>query len=577
MPLYTIILTAVIFFFFSVVPVHSLVIPIPLSCTVFGNCTSTLNAAISTCAGVPFCTILLSAGEYALEGKTFSTLMSINGAENLAIVGAGDSTVLIANDIGTFFAINGGSNISLSSFAVDMKRQPYTYGVVTASTATANGTASTITFDINDYPINVTQYGWLETAQGLMGWDPILRHPSVDNLDIYGTFSVSFPPAAPGTLVVVAPYLPLNEHVILRHQIYAFNFVSAGLVSGISFTNVTLWSTAGMGFFTSRCSNVSLTGTRVVRKDSRPMSITADGAHIQDTQGGPVTFRGCVFEGQGDDGINVPTTFQDIVSYDSVTNNAFQVGGRNAPILRPLFGAKDTVNFYNRSSMAFLGSAIVASVDDNNTVHLSADSIVPIGVGLYTLVLSPRNFADYVEITDCIFRFNRARGALVKTSNAYIARNLFQGVSMSGIKTETDGCYWFEGRPVTNWTAINNTFDSCNYWGRESNGLGDISIDNSVPVDDAAGVPTTKCVHFMDSSMSEVQHNLTISDNIFISAFNQSAMTIWSVRGLNITSNIVTTVSGAPRVSVPIIGYGVVDSRSANNICDGIPCKTQGV
>ena len=571
------IIVSLFFSMFSVVD-SSLVIPIPLTCNVFRNCTSTLNAAILSCVGEPFCTISLSAGEYALEGKAFTSLITINGAINLAIIGAGDSTVLIANDIGTFFAIDGGSNISLSSFAADMKRQPYTYGIVTASTATANGgTASTITFDTNDYPIDVTQYQWLQTAQGLMGWDPILRHPSLDGLDIYGTFSVTYPPSAPGTLVVVAPFLPLNEHVILRHQIYAYNFVSAEIVSGIAFTNITLYSTAGMGFFTSRCSDVSLTGTRIVRKDSRPMSITADGAHIQDTQGGAVTFKGCTFEAQGDDGINTPTTFQDIVSYDSVTKNAFQVGGRNAPIERPLFGSNDTVNFYNRSSMALLGSAIVASIDNNNTVHLSAGSIVPFGAGLYTLVLSPRNFADYVEITDCVFRANRARGALVKSSHAYIARNLFQGVSMSGIKTETDGCYWFEGRPVTNWTAINNTFDSCNYWGRESSGLGDISIDNSVPINDAAGVPTTKCVHFMDSSMSEVQHNLTISGNLFISAFNQSSMTIWSVYGLNITDNTVTTVTGAPHVAVPIIGYGVVNSIAINNICDGIPCKTVGV
>ena len=369
--------------------------------------------------------------------------------------------------------------------------------------------------------------------------------------------------------------LPDGEHVILRHQVYSYNFASASQVRGLSYSNVTLWAVAGMGFYSNACTDITLTGVRVERLGDRPMSITADGAHIENSQGGFISFRDCLFEGQGDDGINVPTIFQVVAAFiPTPTAAVLQVGGRGAPIEAPSFGVGDTINFYNRSSMALLGSSTVASVGANNTIILSSE--VPAGVGLYDLVLAKTNFADYVEITDCTFRSNRARGALVKSSNAFIARNLFDGCSLSGLKTETDGCYWLEGRPVTNWTAVNNTFRSLNYWGEGSpDSLGDIAIDNSVPLF-KDGVPTTTCIPY-SGNHSEIQTGITISGKIFESGFSKAAATIWSTNGLKVSGNSLTTAPGAPSAPFAIIGFGIVDSMCIGNVCDGEPCKTNGV
>jgi hypothetical protein len=221
--------------------------------------------------------------------------------------------------------------------------------------------------------------------------------------------------------------------------------------------------------------------------------------------------------------------------------------------------------------MAILGSETVTAILANNTVQIGA---FPEGVGLYSLVLSPQNFAEYTEIVDCTFSNNRARGALVKTSNAYIARNTFSGTSMSAIKTETDGCYWFEGRPVINWTATNNTFIGCNYWVQETNGNGDISIDSYVPIFNN-GIPSTQCNHFIGPE-SAVQANLTITNNIFYSLYNQTPVTIWSTNGLNASSNTIFIAPGS-EINYGIIGQGVSNSIAINNLCNGEPCKTSGV
>ena len=86
-------------------------------------------------------------------------------------------------------------------------------------------------------------------------------------------------------------------------------------------------------------------------------------------------------------------------------------------------------------------------------------SPLPAGVGMYDLMNNADGYAGYVEVTNNVFRDNRARGALLKSSNVYCAHNVFDHTTGPGIITETDGCYWFEGHPVTNWTVVNNTFN----------------------------------------------------------------------------------------------------------------------
>jgi hypothetical protein len=80
----------------------------------------------------------LDSGVYNLKGSAFSSLITISDASNLAIIGQGDSTLLLADNIYTFFVISGGTNISLSSFSVDMERLPFTYGLVTSSEKVPN-------------------------------------------------------------------------------------------------------------------------------------------------------------------------------------------------------------------------------------------------------------------------------------------------------------------------------------------------------------------------------------------------------------------------------------------------------
>jgi hypothetical protein len=158
----------------------------------------------------------------------------------------------------------------------------------------------------------------------------------------------------------------------------------------------------------------------------------------------------------GDDGMNIPTLYADIeaISADRLTLTVGKDGTVGTNLYT--FAPGSPVIFFNRSTLVQIGTGVVLSVSDPGTVVLQTP--LPVGVSLYDLMNNADGYADYVEVTDSVFRDSLGRGALLKSSNVYCARNVFDHNTGPGIKTETDGCFWFEGHPVTNWTVTNNTF-----------------------------------------------------------------------------------------------------------------------
>lgn len=387
--------------------VHANVVHVDPNCIEYQNCTATFNAAIESCAGQPYCTVALAAAMYHLDGPTNGKRININGQNNVAIVGIGPATVLLSDDISDPITINSGSNISFANFAIDMTRQPYTYGMVTA----VGRGESTVTFDATQpmYTVNTTLWPWLNRAQGVLSYDPVRRAVAINATDIYALtdpLNITYISTTGTTAQFnISATLKLNDYVIVRHQTYGANAFSAyGVAGGISWSNINLWAVAGMGILTDGCSGgITIDSFRIERVGDRPMSITADGLHLQNTRGGGISITNCVFDGQGDDGLNTPTLFDDI-TWISSDRLSFVVEGRpntggwgmseifygvslglcttSADALHrsvrdltecdlssffagpsaPVVNAGDTVNFFNRSSMALLGSAVARQV-----------------------------------------------------------------------------------------------------------------------------------------------------------------------------------------------------------------------
>ena len=503
--------------------------------------------------------------------------MSVAGARDLAVRGAGAAlTTLVLHDVAGAFAVSGSQNVSFGNFSVDSARPYYTLGTVTAAAAGATN----LSFDSSAgaYPVDAAAFPWLLKAQAALGYDAAHDFFTKDGVDDYWldqpkdvSYVLGAGPAG-SVMTVAGATLPVGQAIVIRHQVYAYNFLSAFNSDDIAVLGVTLFATPGMGVYTSNCSGVTLDGLEIRKRPGRPMSITADGIHLSNSRGGADLVRRCVFEGQGDDGINIPTIYQDIglISEDRMTLTLGKdgVAGVNAGTL----WAGATVNFFARLTLnpnAPPGRVVSVS-GPNVTLAAPLDG----DVKRYDLVNNAASYARYVEVTDCVFRANRARGALLKASNVYAARNVFDHTTGSAIKTESDGCYWFEGHPVRNWSVLNNTFTGCNY--ATAKMAGDVELDSYVPVFDGNGVPTTTC----STPTSEPVHfNVTVSNNIFVQDAGQSAVAMFSAQGITIAGNSVTRAAGTP---VPAFDFGCggascSQATVAGNVCNGGACVVSGL
>jgi hypothetical protein len=181
-----------------------------------------------------------------LSGQAKTGWVNINNARNLALVGQG--ATLLCDDLSLTVVIGASSNVSVTGLEFDMVRMPYTYGMVTASV---------IAFNETEYPyagpLGVARYPWLLAAQGVLGFDPVHWRVAVDAVDIYALtdpIRITYDAARPGLLTLMTPALPVGGWMVVRHQTYSMNAFTGTAVAGLTLTDVTIWTTAGMGVVT---------------------------------------------------------------------------------------------------------------------------------------------------------------------------------------------------------------------------------------------------------------------------------------------------------------------------------------
>ena len=126
---------------------------------------------------------------------------------------------------------------------------------------------------------------------------------------------------------------------------------------------------------------------------------------------------------------------------------------------------------------------------------------------------------------------------------------------------------------MSNWSFVDNTVTEANIWG----GLSDIVIDNSVPVFEG-GVPTAKCVPYaLAAPGAAAQRGLNISGNIITQISGMAPIGVYSTDGVVIAGNRVAREAGAPVPVVDLQGFGVVGAALSDNVCDGRACVASGM
>ena len=195
------------------------------------------------------------------------------------------------------------------------------------------------------------------------------------------------------------------------------------------------------------------------------MSSTADASHF-DSCAGSIAMEDVHMAGQGDDGMNVHSQFHSVRALDPAVRGRATLGSKPSVLgaMSPL-SVGSMYEFRNRKnfSVECLAKLLRTSIV-NTSAGPAQQADFALGDG--------DNFSQHALLTDIAtqpsvvikrsyFGNNRARGALLKTSNVLVQDTTFDHTAAHCILVYPDGCWWFEANGFTNWSLINNTLIGC--------------------------------------------------------------------------------------------------------------------
>jgi len=318
-------------------------------------------------------------------------------------------------------------------------------------------------------PSTTTWYG--SGIWAVMEWDPATGCPAYQRGDIGGAPSNAVD-LGDGTIRVDVGGFKAGHVMILRHDPRTHCGVLVHRSNEVTLRRTYLYASCGLGYLLQHSRNLSLIDTHTIPRpgSGRLFSGHDDGFQISGC-GGRVDIRNCSFAGLLDDPINVHGTYLDVTR--RVDNRTLEV--RFAQLQsqnQPWADAGDEVTFSNRANLLRKGAGKVVSWKLNPSVG-SGRQLAATSTGLLTFdrdlpaevdkgwVAENMTMSPSVEIRDCKFLGNRARGLLVTTPKPVIIENNLFRSSGAAILINGDCNGWFESGTVTDVTIRGNRFEDC--------------------------------------------------------------------------------------------------------------------
>lgn len=235
----------------------------------------------------------------------------------------------------------------------------------------------------------------------------------------------------------------------------------------MSLQDVTIFSFPGIGFIAGGdLHHLELQHCRITHPDSdrRPITVTADGFHVDNSQGF-IKLENCDFGYMGDDCVNIHDNFHaGVRSVDSYTLVLTKIVPWRCPFQK---GDLVEIRHGDLSPTGFKGKLTDAKSDyKKSELTLVFDRALPNRVASDSIFFNRRYGSHNCIIRNCYFHENRARGVLCNTADWLIEGNRFFHNQDAGLFVETDtGSIWSEGFGAQNVLVQDNKFESLNSCG----------------------------------------------------------------------------------------------------------------
>lgn len=387
-------------------------------------------------------------------------------------------------------------NVTVQGLTIDHKRKPYSMGTISDLRwrSRTDGTGSFIVTFRDEYP----------TCKSTPMPRYVAYDPYANRQVHYGEYRVTR-----------REYLGDNRWKFhfqnLRHDLsgmefyvwHTFHYRPAILIENAVNTvleNVTIHSQPGMGIVAHRSTDIRISGLRIVPSSGSHMSTNTDATHFTSCKG-LVRVENSVFEGQGDDSINIHTFYHSIEQCDGcacTTVLRAPTGTHSQTADYPDVG--DVLELTDMRSLSSVDTYRVLSREPSDSPWKSRLILdKPLPDDCENLAFANATHTPRLEFVGNFCRSHIARSVLVKIKDALIEDNTITDVVGTGIYVAAEA-WWFEGLCTTENIEIRrNRIVRCGRMGTAARPRGCAGICVTIDAESPA-IPTHK--------------NMIIEDNI---------------------------------------------------------------
>ena len=263
----------------------------------------------------------------------------------------------------------------------------------------------------------------------------------------------------------------VGNQLILRHTRREFPAILAAESRDLRLEGLRIRHAAGTAMLAQFCENVALRDCEVRPEpgSGRRFSATADASHFVNCRG-KVSLQNCRFANQLDDAVNVHGIHYPIDAIRGERALRLRLGHFEQHGV-PLGFPGDELCFRDANSLLPLGHGRIHSSErlDDTTFDLILEGTHGLPAE-QSAVVENLTWTPAIEIRDCDFRHNRARGILVSSPRATEIVGNRLSPAGAAIKISGDADYWFESGAVRDVRIEGNHFIDGNYgprpWGR---------------------------------------------------------------------------------------------------------------
>jgi len=429
-------------------------------------------------------------------------------------------------------------NISIKNFIIDYARPPFSIGMVIATAADGSS------FDIKVDPQYKVRGG--EPVGAFLEIEPDTGLPVNRGLNVYSRVS-STKLIAPQTLKVKLSAkitrVKTGMTISLRHYLYKGALFRIAHSSNIIFENLTAYSGTGMGIVGQYLNNVTIRNVKITKNIKRKalMSNPSDAINLL-TCSGKILVEDCVFDGQGDDGMNIFVNYWTVKRIINPTTIELYNEKANSHET-PEESAGETYEFLRSDTLQAYDSRKIKTIKPNFkkfSAVVEFTTPLPKTLRVGDDILMKKNELTQVLVRNCTFSPVRGRGFTIQAPNVTVENCKFINSSSCGIHISTALSPWFEGGPAKNIMIRNNKFLNCSRIGGGKNSAV-IQIGAVLRNRDVAEDLSTIGKY----ALNGVHRNISIINNQIIKS-NNGGIVINAVDGILIKNNTFSDLSIAP-------------------------------